>query len=105
MCDFLGDSSEGSWGSAVIRWALSLAAHLPGEEGREEPGAGVPLKLKEAEKKQVTGREAAGGEGREQTPRAEREDGEAGGAEGEARGPWRTPQTRGERWDSPEGKR
>lgn len=82
-----------------------MAAHLPGEEGQEEPGAGAPLKLKEAEKKQVTGREAAGGEGREQTPRAEREDGEAGGAEGEARGPWRTPQTRGERWDSPEGKR
>ena len=104
MCDFLGDSSEGSWGSAVIRWALSLAAHLPGEEGREEPGAGAPLKLKE-EEKQVTGREGAGGEGGEQTPRAEREDREAGGAEGEARGPRRTPQTRGERWDSPEGKR
>lgn len=63
MCDFLGDSSEGSWGSAVIRWALSLAAHLPGEEGREEPGAGAPLQLKEEEKKQVTGREGAGGEG------------------------------------------
>lgn len=104
MCDFLGDSSEGSWGSAVIRWALSLAAHLPGEEGREEQGAGVPLKLKE-EEKQVTGREGAGGEGGEQTPRAEREDREAGGAEGEARGPRRTPQTRRERWDSPEGKR
>lgn len=26
MCDFLGDSSEGCLGSAVIRWGLSLAA-------------------------------------------------------------------------------
>lgn len=49
MCDFLGDSSEGRWGSAVIRWGLSLAAtgRLPsegegrggGEGGGEAPGS------------------------------------------------------------------
>lgn len=40
---------------------LSLAAHLPGEEGQEEPAARAPLKLREEEKKQETGRERAGG--------------------------------------------
>lgn len=40
MCDFLGDSSEGGLGSAVIQQrGLSLAAaaatHIPGEEKQE----------------------------------------------------------------------
>ena len=39
MCDFLGDSSEGGLGSAVIQRGLSLAAaaatHIPGEEKQE----------------------------------------------------------------------
>lgn len=61
MCDFLGDSSKGGWGSAVIRLG-PLAGRPPSRGGgTEEPGAGAPLKLREEEKKQVTGREGAGG--------------------------------------------
>ena len=41
--------------------ALSLAAHLPGEEGQEERAARAPLNLRVEENKQVTGREGAGG--------------------------------------------
>lgn len=112
MCDFLGDSSKGRSGSAVIQGGLSLAAVaacLP----KEERGAGAPLKLREERNKQVTEKEgwAVGGTKSRDggTERGGGGDGRESGNEGEVRDAGERQSHRGhrdmrERMTRPQGK-
>lgn len=109
MCDFLGDSSEGCAGSAVIHGASSLLPCLPSQK-RESVRSPASLKQGEEGDKQVTGRgHKSQGRGRWEgeedlvVTTGKENQGETKGSGGSNRDQ-ETPKCAWEGWLAPEGK-